>query len=436
MMSAAQNNVLNASTPGYARQGVAASAMPFDLAEGRLGGVRAGAQTDSRDLYAEGMVRRQASLHGNAQQRAESFAEVESVFDIDNPAAIAGSMNGLFRAFSSWSVDPNGAGARESVLAAARQVATSFRTADAALNRAGSASDRQILAVTSRINAITAKIRELNIERRRGGADDSSIDARMHNALEALSELIDFSAIPQEDGTITVLAGGEVALVIGENQQQLSAESEGGRAVIRDAGGADVTLKLSEGRLGGLLDVRNRIIPDAESGLDRLAQSFADKINALLASGQTKDGEAGLPLFVYDASRGPGATIAVNPDIIAGHLAPIDPGPPAVANGIALKLAALATPADDSGRIDGASFAEFYGSLSGTIGRERALARDTADLQAQRLIQAKSLRQEISRVSLDEEAIHIIEFQRAYQAAAQMVKALDELTQTTIGLLR
>ncbi|MBI4890037.1 MAG: hypothetical protein HY821_05375, partial [Acidobacteria bacterium] len=36
----------------------------------------------------------------------------------------------------------------------------------------------------------------------------------------------------------------------------------------------------------------------------------------------------------------------------------------------------------------------------------------------------------------DEEAIVLMQFQRAYQASAQLVKTLNEMTETTINMIR
>jgi flagellar hook-associated protein 1 FlgK len=50
--------------------------------------------------------------------------------------------------------------------------------------------------------------------------------------------------------------------------------------------------------------------------------------------------------------------------------------------------------------------------------------------------QAKSQRNQLSGVSLDEEAMVLVEFQRAYQANSRLLTVLDELTQETINILR
>ena len=50
--------------------------------------------------------------------------------------------------------------------------------------------------------------------------------------------------------------------------------------------------------------------------------------------------------------------------------------------------------------------------------------------------QARTLRDTASGVSLDEQAINLIEFQRSYQATARVLTVLSDLTQTTIDLIR
>jgi flagellar hook-associated protein 1 FlgK len=48
--------------------------------------------------------------------------------------------------------------------------------------------------------------------------------------------------------------------------------------------------------------------------------------------------------------------------------------------------------------------------------------------------QLQNQRNSVSGVSLDEEAANLVQFQRAYQAAARIVNVIDTLTQTAINL--
>jgi flagellar hook-associated protein 1 FlgK len=48
--------------------------------------------------------------------------------------------------------------------------------------------------------------------------------------------------------------------------------------------------------------------------------------------------------------------------------------------------------------------------------------------------QAKTLRQQLSGVSLDEEAIHLVQLQRSYQAASRIVSVVDQLAQSILNI--
>ena len=122
---------------------------------------------------------------------------------------------------------------------------------------------------------------------------------------------------------------------------------------------------------------------------------------------------------------------AITPD----QLAAIDPGPPYVSNGIALRLAALAARNSAADEINGFSYAEFYGNIAAGVGRQSAAAQSQLTVQQQVVAQARNLRSQASGVSLNEEAAKLVEFQRAYSATSKMVSILDELTQATINML-
>jgi flagellar hook-associated protein 1 FlgK len=77
---------------------------------------------------------------------------------------------------------------------------------------------------------------------------------------------------------------------------------------------------------------------------------------------------------------------------------------------------------------------QFYASVASQIGQQVSDAKDGTDLHTSLLAQAKSFRTQVSGVSLDQEAIQVLEFQRSYQAASKMVTVIDTLTQTLIDM--
>ncbi|MCX6619801.1 MAG: flagellar hook-associated protein FlgK [Acidobacteria bacterium] len=416
-MSTSSNNVTNASVAGYAAQRIILESRNFDLPGGQTGGISAGAVESSRDRYAELSVQYEAAGGGYADARASALRSIEN---------------------------PNGSVQRAAVMNSAQKTAEAFRSTAAGVRQQQVSADQQIQATVQKINSLAATIRDYNIQKRRHPQADAGLDARLHQALEDISGVAEVTPLFEADGTVTVLAGGQIPLVMGDQAFPLTAEtSASGLKVIRGSDGTDITKLLTGGKLGGLLEVRNgtlaRLLGGGETTgeLDRLAAAFADRVNGLLQGGLTSAdaGAAGVALFTYD-QRGAAASLAVNPEITAAKLAAASAGPPVRANGVAQALAAMADGAAAEDTIDGESFLDFYSALASGVGMAAASATDASDRQKQVLAHARELRSAVSGVSLDQEAMKMLEFQRAYQASAKMIMVVDELTQTILGMIR
>ena len=453
-IAVSQNNVTNASTPGYARQRMVLAAAEFDLDSGLAGGVKEIGVNSSRDVFAETGVRREISLQADAQQDATQLAWIESAVDLNDAAGIASSMDRLFKSFQSWSVSPNSHSEKENVLAAAGDLAVAFnRTADS-LNRISAEAEEQINETVDAVNTLAARIRTYNEDRRNGRQSDAGVEARIYTALEELSELVNVQAIWHQDGTVTVLAAGEAPLVVGDRAYRLEAKfietnpdpdfvGAVPPTTIRDATGADVTGVLRSGKLGALIRLRNETLPGylgsstQQGDLNRLAQSFADRVNAIFADGRPVPA-SDHHIFVHEGNPVSIAhKLRLKDGLTAGALNPSDPSStPAVVNGKPLRLAALARPNNDDDRLDGLSYISWFGKMSAQAGREVQEAREEADSRSLMATQARGLRDRLSGVSLDEEAVRLVEYQRAYQANARIVTVLDEMMQITVNLGR
>ena len=233
----------------------------------------------------------------------------------------------------------------------------------------------------------------------------------------------------QSDGSLTVLLNGQTPLVVGEIQYTIQADITSASTVsIKDSSGADITSNLAGGRLGGALQAVNQLLPSYQNGLNQLAQGLADAVNGALAAGVDANGAAGAPLFSYTANNA-AATLGVT-GITPAQLAAATSAAPG-GNGNALALSALGT----TPGLNGLTFAGFFGALSAQVGRDVTNAGDNQSVQQQLLAQARAQRAATSGVSLDEEAVRLVEFQRAYEATAKLVSVLDELSRATIAMI-
>jgi flagellar hook-associated protein 1 FlgK len=86
--------------------------------------------------------------------------------------------------------------------------------------------------------------------------------------------------------------------------------------------------------------------------------------------------------------------------------------------------------------IQGKTVRDFYASAARGIGERLNTAQGQQARSTLLANQARDLRQAVSGVSLNEEAIHLTQYQRSYEAAAQIVQIIDELLQTILSLRR
>lgn len=448
-----QNNVSNASTPGYVKQSPDLEANPFNLPAGLTGGVTAGNPISSRDEYLEQAVRAQEELSGNYSAQSQTLSSIQNIFDVSGQSGVDGALNNLLQSFSAWSASPEDPGARQDVLAKAQDVASSFQQAAAALASATTSADSQISSTVQQINSLAAQLQGFNKQILQSPSPDAGLDAQVHATMEQLSGLANVTARFESDGTVTVLLGGQTPLVIGTTLNSIRTGSSAGAApvnpnatpatTILDASGGDVTSQVTSGTLGGLLNVRNTVLPSLQGdgqqagALNQLAKQFADRVNQILQSGQTSSGASGTPLFSYDPSSNADVarTLTLNPNATADSLAAVSPGPPVVSNGTALTLSNLGTSTAAQDTINGQTILNFYSSTAAQVGRLAQSAQNNADSATQALNQAQSFRDSVSGISLDEEATRVIELQRGYQAASQLISVVNTLTDSLINMM-
>lgn len=451
-LSVVQSNVSNVNTPGYASQSLNMVPLSLDPAAGLDGGVTSQGLIDSRDQFAEESVQNATQLLGRYTAQAQTTGTMQSFFSVDGTSGLPAALTGLFQAFSAWSAAPTDSTAQQNVISSAGSVATSMQQLANSLSQTAQQVDGEIGSTVSAINNLAGQIQQYNVQRMQSGTADPASEAQLYNDLQSLSQLTNFTAVTQSDGSVSVVLSAGTPLVTGTTTNPLSASdfvdpqpppanpNSPPSAHIIDANGDDVTSQITGGQLGGLLDARNRVLAsylgDAQQqgSLNQLAQGLADTVNGILESGtvSTQAGAAnGAPLFTYSAADATdaAATLAVNPAITPGQLAPVDAA--GNANGNANALAALA----NAPSVDGASFTQFYGQMAANIGNENSNATENQSTETQVVSQAESFRDSVSGVSLDNEAVQVMDFQQDYQASAQVLSVLNTLAQATLAII-
>ncbi len=445
-----EHNVANANTPGYRRQeAVLSASTPYPvpgLYSGSLKGqVGTGVQVDQvrqlkLDFYEDRYRRelgeaKQWDLQSGVLQQAEgSLAETSS-------DGLSAKLDSFWSGWQALSSDPSNPALRKDLIERSEALAQGINQRAKMLMALQKDQDLAIKQRVDEVNTLAERVAQLNVEivsvKAAGGEPNDNIDER-DKLLDRLAELTGATSSLQANGEALVSIDGH-ALVIGSKTFKLTtaADPENGNLlnIYWEQDPQDPAIP-PRGELAGLLNARDGVIADQIAGLNQLAYGLAAQVNSLH---QGPDGSSGvffdLPIdatATFDPLEDYALEIRVDQRIIddPAEIAVGDTSAPGDGNRAA-RIADLQRSLVMNGGT--ASLNQFYLGKIGDLGLALKGASDQAkghQLVADSLAaQAES----VSGVSLDEEAANLVKSQRAYQAAARVMTAIDEMIDKIIN---
>lgn len=426
-------NIANVNTPGYARREVllasAAATDPWSAGGGvDVTGVRA-----VRDR----LLDRRLQMERPAEQReaaiADSLSQIEVV--IGNPGeSIDARLSEFFDAAARLSSDPASTPARQDFVLSGEQLAAAFRDMASRLVSVRQSTDEQVRGAVDQVNALAGRVAEINAALA-GSSLDSAASMHLRDEqkviLDELTALVDLDAIERADGGVDLAIGNGRALVVGSTSMPLEARAQGpdGTSALY-SGDYAITTEITGGRLGGLLQVRDQYISDYEDRLDELAFQVAVEVNAVHTGGFDSTGTVGGAFFTTTAtSAGAAAAMAVSAAISADAGKVAAAGVPVAGDNQNARLLANLR---DARVMNGgqATFVQAWANLIYRVGSDTQAAEQGQQSRAAIVQQIEALSEAVSGVSLDEETMMILRFQRAYEANARFFRAIDETIET------
>jgi flagellar hook-associated protein 1 FlgK len=439
-MDVAGQNVANVNTPGYARRTVDLASVAAATRFNAGGGVEVQGVRAIRDRFLERRVEQEVPAEAREAALAEILQVVEASLG-SGGAAIDARLSQFFGAFSRLADAPTSAVARDDVLNQGQQLAQSFRDTAARLADGQRAADTRARESVAGINALAERIAAVN--RAYGSVGPGQQSLHLKDELTALihdlSQLVDVDVVEKANGGVDITIGQGRALVIGEFSYALDAvpgPPNGLSAIM--AGTRNVTAEITGGRLGGAIAARDTAIPDYIARLDELAYAVVEEVNAAHHAGFDLLGAAGGDFFSFSVA--PVGTVG------AARAMRVDPA--VAADSALIAAAGVALPGDnaaaraiadlrDAKVLDGntATMTDAWSQLAYRVGRDVRTAQDARDSQHEIVRQVEALRDQISGVSLDEEAAQMVRFQRAYEANAKFFTVIDETLLTLLSLV-
>jgi len=432
-LDATTNNVANVNTPGYARlQPVLAESEPVTIGPITYGsGVSLEKLQSLRDPILQLRIEEETQQQGQLSTFVTAMQQAQVQFT-SSSSDIGTEISNFFNSVNQLSTDPTNLALRQGVLTAAGNMATAFNNVANNLNQQRSSLDLQLTQDVNQVNVLTGQIANLNtqISQLQGVNQDASalIDQR-DVLIGQLSNLIDVSTI-QSDNGLTLTTSNGTALVIGGQNFALSTQTNASGMHDIYSQGADITAQLSSGELAGLIQVRDQKIPNLLSNLDTLAAGLANNVNAANAEGYTLVQEsngtlqAGGNIFVTPPPSGQGAAsdmaVAISdPSLIAAS----SDNTAAGSNGNLANFSAV----QDQPIANGQTPTDYYSNMVFEVGNDVSNASAELNSSQSILNQLQDQRGSISGVSLNEEAANMVQYQNAFDAAAQVVTAINNM---------
>lgn len=432
-MDTTANNVANANTPGYSRlQPVLVESDPVVIGSVAYGtGVTLQSIESLRDPILQLRIGEETQQQGQLNAFVSQMQQAQVQFTTSS-SDIGTEISNFFSSLSQLSADPTSIPVRQGVLTAAGNLATAFNTVATSLEQQQSSVNQNVVQDVQQVNTLTSQIANLNtqISQMQGVNEDASTLVDQRDVLIGqLSNLIDVSQI-QSDNGITLTTSNGTALVAGGQSYALSTETNANGQQDIYSQGTDITSQLTSGELTGLIQVRDQTIPGLLSNLDTLASGLANALNTANQQGFDLNGNAGGNLFTPPSGSGQGyaANMAVaisDPSLIAASSDGSSGSNGNVANLTGVQNQQVA---------GGQTPTDYYSGIVSTVGND--VSAGSAELSSAQAIltQLQDQNNSVAGVSLDEEASNMVQYQNAYDAAAQVVTTINDMLYTVINM--
>ncbi|MBE9581008.1 MAG: flagellar hook-associated protein FlgK [Proteobacteria bacterium] len=305
------HNIANVNTPGYSKQTAVFEAKkpaPF-------GGVLLGRGVDTTEIVRasdqiiENRVMQQKSSLYCYKEMENYMLAMEGLFNETSDTSLSTMLGEFWNLWHDISNDPSGTAERIALYEHSLLISQQFKSVDSDLLQLNTDLTNAVKAGVGRVNEITAAIANLNNEIAGLEIDASANDLRdQRNVLASeLAEYIDMKIFEQSNGAFTIVSAKGVVLVNGNDGYDI--ELDGSSVKWQGSGGnkVDITNNISNGKLGGWLDMRDEIVAKYKQDLTELASEFIWAVNKQHSQG------VGLTTFssatgTYSASA-PGAVV-------------------------------------------------------------------------------------------------------------------------------
>lgn len=290
-------NIANVNTEGYSRQNpVLVAKQPLmygGLLMGR--GVDTEQVSRSSDQLIENKLMQEKSNMSSSSEMEKYMQVLEGYFNENSGNSISTMLSDFWNRWYDISNNPSGTSERNSLYEQSALLSEQFNALSTDLIQIDADLTGAVNSGVEAINKITREIAQANDQIVSMEANSVANDLRdkRNSLVSELNEYMDVKAFEQSNGSLTIVGAKGCTLVQGNSSYDLEmGGANGDRVTWQDSAGSyvDITNYLSNGKLGGWLDMRDEILAKYKLDLDALAKEVIWSVNQQHSQGVGLEG--------------------------------------------------------------------------------------------------------------------------------------------------
>ena len=450
-------NVSNVNTQGYARQAVDQVSASYTTSRGKVasntfslgGGVTVNDIVQIRDSFLDVRYRSANAQAQTLNTTSSVLGSIENILDETKTDGLGSTLGDFYKQLQILSDNAGNVEFSNIARSSAQKIVETLHQYTSQLDNIRQQNEYDLGVVVGDVNSLINKISSLNdtikSEKLFGSVSNELLDTR-NSYLDKLSGYLNIEVTPKDDGTVSITSGG-VSLLdsVAGTKTELGVKVTGGTIQIVNQAD-DSEFSISQGQIKGYLQSLNGLGSYAgasqdsftglafyEKALDDFASSFANAFNNV----NKIDPAVEKPLFSGNIS---GVVTAANINLSAGWRADANyitatTGSSAAEGNNDNILCMISLMDSDMTVSPGfkGTFEEYATSLISSIATDTNFCNETKKTSNLILSSIDNQRESVMGVSLNEETVNLLRYQKAFDASSRFLTVLDEALDTIIN---
>jgi flagellar hook-associated protein 1 len=305
-LAVTSSNVANANTPGYVEE----SSDQVETAAGNAGvSVNTVGINRELDTLVQSQLRTESSGGAYADTLSQLYQQLQQVYGTPgSPSAVDTAFNNFTTALQNLTTSPSDYSAQSGVLTAAQGVAQNLSAMSSSIQSLRSQCEQGIADDVQQANTALQQIAQINQQLSGGSPQDgttASLEDTRDQAINQLAQLMDINVVYNNNNQVSVFTTSGAQLV-GNTASQLTFDDRGtlsatslwnanpsqsgvGNIMLVSPDGTSTNLiannSIKSGQIAAYLQMRDQILPQAQSQLDELAAQMSEGLSNQTTAG-------------------------------------------------------------------------------------------------------------------------------------------------------